>query len=215
MNNKDYQYWYVLDPMCSWCYAFAPEFDKLIATMPYTVRYIMGGLAPDSTKPMDSALAKNIASYWHTIEAQTSVSFNHNFWQENTPIRSSYPACRAVIAASILSPNDTEATAKKMITAIQLAYYQNAKNPALEKTLIECAASIGLDAQQFTTLLSSCQVEEQFDLDLIHTQKLSVGGFPALFLVNNNKAYPVASGYCEASILINNSKAIIDKTKKE
>ncbi len=45
---------YVLDPMCSWCYAFAPTFEKLKKTLSKDIHlsYIMGGLAPHNDEDM-------------------------------------------------------------------------------------------------------------------------------------------------------------------
>ena len=46
--------YYILDPMCSWCYAFAPTWKKLLQNLPshIQVEYIHGGLAPHSDAPM-------------------------------------------------------------------------------------------------------------------------------------------------------------------
>ncbi len=44
----------VHDPMCSWCYAFAPNWRQIKAALPasISVQYVLGGLAPDSDQPM-------------------------------------------------------------------------------------------------------------------------------------------------------------------
>jgi putative protein-disulfide isomerase len=55
------------------------------------------------------------------------------------PRRSTYAACRAVIAARRQNPGYEE----KMILAIQQAYYLEARNPADSHTLIELASEIG------------------------------------------------------------------------
>ena len=92
-----------MDPMCAWCYAFQAELEEFLQKqLLLEVEYIMGGLAPDSDIPMDEGLKKTIASYWLEIEKKTKVSFNHVYWKLNTPYRSTYPACRAVITAEAL-----------------------------------------------------------------------------------------------------------------
>ena len=42
--------YYVADPMCSWCFGFAPELAAIRAGLPAHIRleYVMGGLARDS-----------------------------------------------------------------------------------------------------------------------------------------------------------------------
>lgn len=158
----------------------------------------MGGLAPDNTQPMDDDLKQAISSYWYQIEKRAQVSFNHDFWRLNTPYRSTYPACRAVIAADRL----IEQGAVKMAKAIQSAYYLEAKNPSLEATLVDCASSIGITANQFIEVFKSASTEQQFEQHLTLAHQLQVTGFPALFYIDEtNQAYPLAAGYCQAEDL--------------
>ncbi|MEL6447199.1 MAG: DsbA family protein [Pseudomonadota bacterium] len=184
---------YVMDPMCGWCYAFQPELEGFLARHPSAeVDWIMGGLAPDTNEPMDDALKQTIASYWHKIEAVSQVTFNHDFWERNTPYRSTYAACRAVIAAERLR----KVSSASMVKSIQSAYYQHAKNPSLEDTLVACASDIGFDAAQFLGALRSDDTEQLFQQHLSVVHQLQVTGFPALFLTDEqNRAYPLAVGF--------------------
>lgn len=190
---------YVMDPMCSWCYGFQPELEQFLKHYPSVkVDWVMGGLAPDNQEPMADELKQAISSYWYQIENRTQISFNHDFWTLNTPYRSTYPACRAVIAAESLEKN----SAAKMVKAIQSAYYQGAKNPSLEETLIACAIAIGLDEKEFLAVLQSKQTKECFQQHLSISQQLQVRGFPALFYIDDeNNAYPLTLGYCESKKL--------------
>ncbi|NMP17715.1 DsbA family protein [Thalassotalea sp. Y01] len=190
---------YVMDPMCSWCFAFQPELEAFLATYSSAnVDWIMGGLAPDNNQPMDDGLKQTISSYWHQIEQKTQVSFNHDFWKLNTPYRSTYPACRAVIAAEALQENSTGA----MVKAIQAGYYQQAKNPSLVETLVDCASAIGLDENTFAEVLKSAETEQRLQQHLAISRQLQVTGFPALFYIDDdNRAYPLTLGYCQAATL--------------
>ena len=101
IDNSTFDLYYVLDPMCSWCYAFSDSWESLKQQLPEEVKVhrILGGLAPDSDDPMPDAQQIGIAATWRNIEIRTGVPFNHDFWELNEPRRSTYPACRAVIAA--------------------------------------------------------------------------------------------------------------------
>lgn len=189
------QFFYVMDPMCAWCYGFEPELTAFLQAYPTAeVSWIMGGLAPDNSQPMSDDLKRTIAAYWYDIEKRSQVMFNHNYWQLNTPYRSTYPACRAVIAAEKLEKN----SAGKMVKAIQSAYYQQAGNPSLEATLKSCASAIGLDEAQFVAEFKSEQTEQTFQQHLAISHQLQVSGFPALFYIDEEKrAYPLTLGFCE------------------
>ena len=66
---------YVYDPMCSWCYAFDSSLQELQKDLPSTIRfsYLLGGLAPDSTKPMSVDLQNTIQQAWQRIEKQFQI----------------------------------------------------------------------------------------------------------------------------------------------
>ncbi|WP_173507072.1 DsbA family protein [Marinobacterium sp. xm-d-530] len=183
---------YVMDPMCSWCWAFSKTLDNWLQQHPdLDVLWVMGGLAPDSDEPMPQSMREAIASTWQRIESQTGTRFNYDFWTRNTPRRSTYPSCRAVIAAGELHPQGRQLMSK----AIQQAYYLEAKNPSDTNILIECAASIGLDEIQFAELLSSELIDSKLNSELEFCKSLGVQGFPALLLVNNESITPLALGY--------------------
>ncbi|MGB0224151.1 MULTISPECIES: DsbA family protein [unclassified Marinobacterium] len=183
---------YVMDPMCSWCWAFSKTLDNWLQQHPdLDVLWVMGGLAPDSDEPMPQSMREAIASTWQRIESQTGTRFNYDFWHNNTPRRSTYPSCRAVIAAGELHPQGRQLMSK----AIQQAYYLEAKNPSDTNILIERAASIGLDEIQFAELLSSELIDSKLNSELELCKSLGVQGFPALLLVDNESITPLALGY--------------------
>lgn len=183
---------YVMDPMCSWCWAFSETLDSWLQLhSDLNVLWVMGGLAPDSDEPMPEPMRDAIASTWKRIESQTGTTFNHDFWHNNTPRRSTYPSCRAVIAAGELHPQGRQLMSK----AIQKAYYLDAKNPSDTSTLIECAELIGLDGPKFTDQLNSEDVDATLSSELEFCRTLGVQGFPALLLVNGDEITPLALGY--------------------
>lgn len=201
------QFLYVMDPMCAWCYGFQPELDQFLEQYPLAdVHWIMGGLAPDSTEPMREDMKQAIASYWHTIEKVSQARFNHSYWERNTPYRSTYQACRAVIAAEKLAAR----SAQNMVKAIQSAYYREAQNPSLDETLIECAKKTGLAGGEFSDVLHSKDTESKFQEHLAIAHHLQVGGFPALFYVNKEKhATPLTLGFCKAEALFERLGALV------
>lgn len=165
--------------MCSWCYAFAPSWRALVDDCGRSValRHVMGGLAPDSDAPMPEPMRAAIADTWRAIERHTGASFNHDFWRLNEPRRSTWPACRAVIAAARVR----EGAGPEMIEAIQRAYYREARNPSLDEVLTDIAGSIGLDRRRFAEEFHGEAVRRDFAADLALTRDLGVAGFPAVF----------------------------------
>jgi len=220
MSNPKLSFIYIMDPMCSWCYAFQSQLEAFLQTQldgpiqpnGLEMNWLMGGLAPDATEPMDAEFRQTLAGYWQKIEEATGTPFNHEFWETQTPIRSTYPACRAVIAADQIKPG----MAPAMVKAIQQAYYQDALNPSLDQTLIDCAKVIGIPDDVFVSAYQSEGIEQIFVHQMQIAEQLQVQGFPALFVVAAKEdeaasAYPLALGYCETSHLTEQFKHIVDQ----
>ncbi len=189
--------YYVHDPMCSWCWAFRPTLTELLAVLPahIKVQYLVGGLAPDSDEPMDETTQAMIQKHWHTITKKIpTTQFNFDFWTNNIPRRSTYPACRAVLAAKAQAPDKEDA----MILAIQQAYYLHAQNPSDDDTLIQCATSIDLDTAQFQQDLHAKHTQQQLQHDIQQVQNMGVYSFPSLVLEDNAQLNPIAIDYNNA-----------------
>ena len=196
---------YIHDPMCSWCYAFSQSWAALQRDLPRDMEivYLVGGLAPDTTEPMPPATQKMVQQAWQRIEQTVpGVHFNWDFWSRNTPIRSTYPACRAVLAAK-KQRVDAEL---EMIRAIQSAYYQQAKNPSLPETLQACAHAIGLDVETFIEDLKSPAIESELQHQIQQARSLDVYSYPSLRLVHNNAVFPVAIDYLDHRTMLDEIK---------
>lgn len=173
--------YYVHDPMCSWCWGFRATWQQVTTQLPkeLAIHYLVGGLAPDSNEPMPLDMQRNLPKIWQTIQEKIpGTKFNYDFWTKCQPRRSTYIACRAVLAAKTLD-KDKE---YMMIQGIQEAYYLNAKNPSDIDTLEYVAVSIGLDKEEFSTLLSSQEIEQQLHADINKSQQIGANGFPSLVM---------------------------------
>ncbi len=177
--------YYIHDPMCSWCWAFRPVWDKLRAQLPASiaVRYLLGGLAADSDLPMSAETQLMIRHHWQTIEKRVpGTRFNYDFWTRCLPRRSTYPACRAVIAATRQNPQLEDA----MIQAIQYTYYLQARNPSDDEVLIDLASNLSLDVSRFCDDLNGAETQAEL-LSEIHTSRnMGATGFPSLILEDDN-----------------------------
>ena len=183
--------YYVHDPMCSWCWAFVPTWEQIQRELPNDIEvvYLLGGLAPDSDLPMPEQMKLTIAGYWRAIQDRVpGTQFNYDFWTKCQPRRSTYPSCRAVLAAKAQAKDSDEAKVleQAMIKAIQEGYYLNARNPSDFDTLIAFAKEIGLDAKRFELELNSESTIEKLNEEIQLSRSIGAQGFPSLIL-NSNK----------------------------
>jgi putative protein-disulfide isomerase len=188
---------YVHDPMCSWCWGFGPALDRLIEQLPPSVatRRLLGGLAPDSDQPMAAEMQQRLQDTWRRIQQRIpGTRFNFDFWRLCAPRRSTWPACRAVIAARSIDAAKEPA----MIAAIQRAYYLEARNPSDDGTLIELAAALGLARADFERLLNDPATQGALDAEMAEARALGATSFPSLRLRLGDSAWPVPVDYTDS-----------------
>jgi len=172
---------YVHDPMCSWCWAFRPTWLAIVEALPQGIvtRRLLGGLAPDSDLPMPDEMRSHLQATWRRIRQMVpGTEFNHAFWSDCAPRRSTYPACRAVIAATVQDEGAEEA----MIRAIQHAYYLEARNPSDDATLTELAGELDLDTTRFASDLGAASTQSELLRQIELGRRLGAQGFPSLIL---------------------------------
>ena len=183
--------YYYHDPMCSWCWGYQPTVQKLFSSLPEGVTRtgIVGGLAPDSDQPMPEAQREAIAGHWRHIEDLLGTEFNHDFWTKCEPRRSTYPACRAVIAAA------KQGCEEEMILGIQKAYYLEARNPSDTDTLQILAEQLGLNAETFRKDIASSDTEAELQRQISFARASGVSGFPSLALETSGQLVPINVNY--------------------
>ena len=178
MRNRLY---YVHDPMCSWCWGFRPALERLLAGLPpyIAVERLLGGQAPDSQQSMSAPMREQLQQTWRRIQERIpGTRFNFDFWTRCSPRRSTWPACRAVIAARRQDPAFDWA----MTDANQRAYYLDARNPSDAETLIALAGEIGADRTAFARDLDAGETHQALEQEMARARGLGVDSFPALVL---------------------------------
>ncbi len=177
--------------MCSWCWGYRPTAERLFADLPHNIllEKVLGGLAPDSDEPMPQHLRVALPNAWRRIQAMLGTEFNFAFWTDCKPRRSTYPACRAVIAAGAQDHAD------EMIRAIQHAYYLRAMNPSDVETLVTLADELHLDTQKFATDLASTATEQEFERQVNFTRQSPTNGFPSLAIEFDGQLTAVIQDY--------------------
>jgi len=203
--TKEATLYYVYDPMCSWCWGYAPTWLKLQTELEKSgikVEYRLGGLAPDSDEPMAEDMQRFLEQTWHKINAQLGTRFNYDFWTLCQPRRSTYPACRAALIAR------EAGLEQAMIQGIQHAYYLGAKNPSDLKTLVEIADSVGLDAGIFTEQMLDEKLNQRLMDEMVGVRQLPIQGFPSLVLEHKGQNTPIVLDYREWN---KSFKAITDR----
>ena len=200
--------YYIHDPMCSWCYAFVPTWRRLLAQLPdgVNVERLLGGLAPDTDQPMPLEMRERLQESWRQIERSVpGTRFNFDFWHKAQPRRSTYPSCRAVLAAR----EQGDEYDVPITHAIQRAYYQEARNPSDNETLIALAGEIGLEPAQFETDLLSLEIRHDLEAEIAQARHLGGHSFPSLVLDAGGSRWPIAINYTDHSAMLETIEELV------
>jgi putative protein-disulfide isomerase len=209
--------------MCSWCFAFKPVLASLRQQLPDNMEFIslLGGLACDTDEPMPESMRQQLQATWQRIEVKVpGVEFNHDFWndwQQTQPRRSTYPACRAVIAAHSFDPTPEDHHFEtSMIEAIQTAYYQHAQNPSNNSLLIQLAEAISLDKDEFNKVLNSDDCQIELNKQIAQSQQIKARSFPSMVLEiiqedsDNSSFWPVSIDYLKAEPMLETINMLLE-----
>ena len=193
--------YYAHDPMCSWCWAFRPALLDLLGSLPNEIEVIrlLGGLAPNDKETMSKETRLFVQGHWQRIEQQVpKTKFNYDFWLKCEPRRSTYPACRAVIAARYQG----EEFDLEMTLPIQATYYLQARNPSLTSTLIELSEEIGLDKAKFALDIRSEETDEILRQEIKQSRRLGLNSFPGLLMEREDKLIRINLKYLNSDSMI-------------
>lgn len=204
--NSTKQLYYIHDPMCSWCWGFSKTWSKVKKKLNSDIEiiYVLGGLAPDNNEIMDERMREYVQMNWKKIEKRIpGTRFNYNFWQECQPRRSTYPACRAVLATN----NQDKNLESNMINKIQQGYYLQAKNPSEDDVLVGFANELGLDIERFRIDLNSEETNKKLMQNIELAGSLNIYGFPSLILHANNTSKHIVIDYNDDISILNQINA--------
>lgn len=187
---------YSYDPMCSWCWGFQPswkilqqELSTLIEAGELSIRPVLGGLARDSDEPMPLEMQEMLQSTWQRIETMLGTEFNHAYWTDCQPRRSTYPACRACLVAR---DNGLES---EITTAIEHAYYLHARNPSDLDTLTDCAVTTGMQADSFILAMEETKASGRLETEIREARQMGLNSFPSFAVVLKDRLIPITLDY--------------------
>lgn len=189
---------YIGDPMCSWCYGFAPEISKVKQALPdYEFRLVLGGLRPNGTETM-SELGDFLKHHWEEVAERSGQPFAYGILEDKSFVYDTEPACRAVVTARKMNP-EIELDFFKRVQSLFYVDNKNTNDPTVYAML---AKEFNLDEATFNDLFLSEETRYETAQDFQLASEMGVRGFPSVVIRHNGQLYMVANGYITADDLL-------------
>ena len=190
----DLHFLYVADPLCSWCYGFAPVIDALATHFAgrLPVRLVMGGLRAGNTKPMRDEDKAYIRSAWTNVGKASGQPFDFAFFDRQGFVYDTEPACRAVVTARDWD-TDAPISALTFKALISAAFYGHNRDVTDTAVIAAIAEEAGFDGATFRARFESADSKSATFRDFLTSQELGVTGFPMLAAGSETHGYALVT----------------------
>ena len=184
---------YVMDPMCSWCWGFAPVMTALAEQareQGVSLGLRVGGLRRERVV-MDQAGRDRTLAYWQAVHSATGQAFDLELGLPEALVYDTEPACRALVAARALD----QAIVWPLSLLIQQAFYEHRRDVTQPSVLVELAEAAGLSRSQFADRYYDPVTKEATTADFTWVENLGIAGFPTLLAEHDGQLALVTNGY--------------------
>ncbi|MCA3565631.1 MAG: DsbA family protein [Methylocystis sp.] len=191
---------YFADTMCSWCYGFAPEMNRVVLEMGERIDLILqaGGLRPFNTAVMTEADKPRFRGYRERVQEASGQPFDWSFFDREGYVMDTEPASRAVVTMRTLNIG----AAYAYLHAIQRAYFALNEDIRQPEVLAAYAGQFEIDPAEFAAAFESETMKQATLQDFALAQRFEVNGFPTLVLLKDRAAYQITVGYEKAESVI-------------
>lgn len=183
---------YVGDPMCSWCWGFAPVLEALRARHGLPVDVIVGGLRPGpEAQPLDDRLRGFLREEWTRIHEATGQPFDMSTLDREDWVYDTEVADMAVVAMRRLREDLT----LPFFFRVQRAFYAEAVDVTDPGVYPALARDVGADPDAFTAALTEGTAKEDAWADFGLARQMGVKGFPTLMASDGERLLLLTYGY--------------------
>ncbi|NNA35977.1 DsbA family protein [Pseudomonas lundensis] len=191
---------YVMDPMCSWCWGFAPVARALVEQAQAAgveLHLVVGGLRTGSGSALEPHTRRYILEHWQAVTEATGQPFTVDGALPEGFVYDTEPACRAIVAARSLAPD----CAWTLTGLIQQAFYVQGRDVTQASVLVELAETAGVPRIEFAAAFDSVEQHAATAADFTWVQDLGIAGFPTLLAERNGQLALLTNGYQPLDLL--------------
>lgn len=178
MSVLDKEIIYVADPMCSWCWGFAPAIKAIgeAARERAELRLVVGGLRPGTTEIMDDDAKGYIRHHWEEVNKASGQPFTFDFFERDGFVYDTEPACRAAVTVRKTKPD----AVFPFMESMHRAFYVDNRDVTDAQVLADEAEKLDVPRDDFLTAFAAPEIAKETIDDFQYARSLGISGFPTV-----------------------------------
>ncbi len=190
---------YFANPMCSWCWGFAPSIHAVRARWPeLPVTVITGSMGAERARPMTERDKEYVRHHWQEVAARSGQPFDHSFFDRSGFVYDTAPPCRALLLVRSRFPDLGAA----FLEHLQERFYARNEDITDAAVLRDAVCAFGLAGEHFDALFEDPSLQQALEREWQETARLGVSGYPTLIGLEEGRAVPISLGWAAADELV-------------
>lgn len=182
---------YVGDPLCSWCWGFAPVLEQMGERYPFPVRVVVGGLRPGpAAHEVDEDFRRFLVEHWEHVEEASGQPCDPAVLRDGL-VYDTEPPCRAVVAVREVNPAET----LRWFARLQRAFYAEGVEVTDPTTVPALLEGFDVAPEAFVEAFQAETTRERTWRDFREARELGVTGFPTLFFHDGERVVELIHGF--------------------
>jgi putative protein-disulfide isomerase len=186
--------YFVVDPMCSWCWGFAPVIEEARERLKeqYDIHLVMGGLRTQGEMVWDTSAKTYLRQHWQQVEERTGQPFNDILFEKSDFTYDTYPACKAVVTVRELLGEDA---AFRYLHMIQHAFYAQGIDITKPRLLYGYYEQLFGNSSKFAFMYATERIDTRMYHDFAKARSMGATAFPSVVIVDTDGHMVCQKGY--------------------
>ena len=185
---------FVVDPMCSWCWGFAPVIEQLRVTQldKYDFSLVMGGLRTKGGMTWDESSKRYLKGHWEQVAKSTGQPVSNVLFEKEDFAYDTYPACKAVVAVRELVGDEKSFD---YLRRLQKAFYDEGRDITKLDVLSKLLEETGGDVRSFRDFYQTPRAELLMQHDFAKARSMGANAFPSVVIIDEDGHMVCQKGY--------------------
>lgn len=187
----------VTDPMCSWCWGMADEFETVRNQLKGRVEvdFILGGINTHGTQPIGDYGRRYLMKLWQEVHATTGQTFGEKL--PEVYVHNSSLPCLVVEAVRDSSNED----ALTFLRQLQYRFFVQGENVNDHDVLCEAATSFGLTESEFEQRIANSTYRARVQFQFDNATRFGTNALPSVLVEKDGYLQLLAGGFVDAQML--------------